>query len=236
LLVLLVHRSYAQEPDTIGSRDPAGIVVLTDAAFVVPSSLLLLWVHESGHAAFALAGGAEDVRIGLYRETGKGETQLGWATWRANSLSSFGTALAHAGGVMFSRGWAEGSHALVKNVPLPGWGQRFFSMMFMMSRLDFPRYVLQDAILNLIEVRGSDIDGLVTEIAGRYTGMRTLTYLVLLGIATVDLVFDWDRIRLHWSILGGEHYNGDEGGQQHRVTVRPILTYCGVGMSLNVAF
>jgi hypothetical protein len=233
---LLVHRSYAQEPDTIGSRDPAGIVVLTDAAFVVPSSLLLLWVHESGHAAFALAGGAEDVRIGLYRETGKGETQLGWATWRANSLSSFGTALAHAGGVVFSRGWAEGSHALVKNVSLPGWGQRFFSMMFMMSRFDFPRYVLQDAILNLIEVKGSDIDGLVTEIAGQRTGMRTLTYMVLLGIAAVDLVFDWDRVSLHWSILGGKHYDPAQAQLMHRFSVRPDVTYSGVAMSMSLTW
>lgn len=107
------------------------------------------------------------------------------------------------GGVLFSRGLAEGSDAFVKAVHLPDWGERFFSMTFILSRFDFPRYVLQDALLNLAGRSGSDIDNFVTVVAGRKDGWRVLTYTALLTLATVDIVLDWNRISMHWKALRG---------------------------------
>lgn len=231
---LLMQRINAQNLDTTSTADPAGVVVATDVACFVPSLATMIIIHALGHAAAAAVMGGREIRFGMIRDKPSGSgVQIGWTHWREGSLSSFGTALADAGGVMFTRGLAEGSHLVVTSIPMPGWGQRFFAMTFIMSRFDFPRYILQDAMLNLFDRRGSDMDGLVTEIAGRETGARTLTYAVLLGLAVVDLVFDWDRVALHWGILGGAPHHPREPDTGYRFRITPDWTRQGVALTLS---
>jgi hypothetical protein len=232
-VLILATNGYGQGDSSGVHRDAAALVVVTDAVYVVPSFLTMLCVHEFGHYLLASVFGAEDVRIGLYRKTPT-ETQLGWNDWEQGSLSSFGNAVANGGGVVFSRGLAEGSHLFVHSVRLPGWGQRFFSMTFILSRFDFPRYVLQDATLNLFDKRGDDIDKVVTEIAGHKTGWRTVTYSALLALATIDVILDWDRISMHWKALGGTPYDFGNPEEVSQVKVRPFLDGHSAGISMHV--
>jgi hypothetical protein len=219
-------------------QDPAGIVVLTDAAYIVPSFLTMLWVHEAGHYTFAVLCGAQNPRMGVYRVThepaASTQYQLGWTDWKEGSLSSFGLGLVDIGGVVFSRGLAEGSDAFVKAVHLPDWGERFFSMTFILSRFDFPRYVLQDALLNLAGRSGSDIDDFVTVVAGTKTGWRVLTYTALLTIGTVDIVLDWDRISMHWNSLGGKTIYHEEAGSS--LQLHPFFFAGTVGVNLQASW
>jgi hypothetical protein len=232
-VLILATNGYGQADSSRVHRDATGLVVVTDVVYVMPLLFGMLWAHECGHYFFASVFGAEDVRIGLYRKTPT-ETQLGWADWKQGSLSPFGSAVANGGGVVFSRGLAEGSHLFVHSVRLPGWGQRFFSMTFILSRFDFPRYVLQDATLNLFDKRGDDIDKVVTEIAGHKTGWRTVTYSAVLALATIDVILDWDRISMHWKALGGTSYDFENAEEVGQVKVRPFLGSSSFGISMQV--
>lgn len=234
-LPIVNEEVLAQQESKQPEKDPAGAVILTDVVCFAPSLVMLLGIHELGHATFASLAGAYDVKIGLYKRKPNGGVMIGWAEWRGN-LSSFETALADGGGVIFSRGLAEGSHLLVTNISLPSWGQRFFSMTFLMSRIDFPRYVLQDALLNLFDRKGSDFDGVVTAIAGRDTGPRTWTYAAFLCIASVDLAFDWDRIVLHWKSLTGQPILSAEPQTSSNVQVRPFFDPHQYGLSLHATW
>jgi len=209
MIITMLFQSCFIRPANAGEensgQDPASVVVLTDVIYLAPSFLTMLWVHETGHFTMAVLSGAQDPRMGLYRVEKVGpystNTQFGWMDWKKGSLSPLGSALTDIGGVLFSRGLAEGSDAFVKAVRIPDWEERFFSMTYIISRFDYPRYVLQDAILNLSGRSGSDIDDFVTDVAGRRAGWRVLAYSALLTIATVDIVLDWNRISMHWNSL-----------------------------------
>lgn len=209
---------------------------MTDVVFLPTSLLFMLGVHEMGHATLASLSGAQDVRLGLYRRTPNGGTEIGWADWREDSVSPFGNALAHIGGVLFTRGWVEASDCLVRNVRMPEFTERFLSLTFVLSHFDFPRYVLQDGLVNLFGSSGSDIDGFVTQIAGRKAVWRSVTYAALLAVAAVDLVSDWDRIVRHWGVLGGRPYERLSGHTQPRFMFDPFLTTNGVGLHTVVSW
>ena len=139
ICLFVIQHCFAQR-DTTVERDPGVVIGLTNIVYIAPTFLILLAVHESGHCTFAYLGGAENIRFGL----NGGGGGLGWANWNGNP-SGVWAPLADLGGVLFTRGLAEGTDCLVRNTNMPNWAQRFFSMMFLESRLDFPRYVLLDA-------------------------------------------------------------------------------------------
>ena len=66
------------------------------------------------------------------------------------------------------------------------------------------------------------MDMLVTQISGRETGWRTITYSVLLCIATIDLVYDWDRISDHWNNLRGKPYPMHKNKSGHTIRIQPF--------------
>jgi hypothetical protein len=224
-------QAYAQKDSTGVKKDPRGIVILTDVISFLPAGFIVIAVHELGHATMATLGGASNVKIGLFRRKLNGGIAIGWTNYRGN-LSPFQTELFDAGGVLFSRGLAESTHLLVSKVAMPNWSQRFFSMIFIFSRFDFPRYVLQDALINLIDKKGSDMDLLVTQISGRETGWRTITYTLLLGMATVDLICDWDRISDHWNNLRGKPYPMHKYRSGHTIRIQPIYHQGEYGIGL----
>lgn len=232
----LIDTSSAHERKA--NRDPAGIVILTDAVYLVPSFLTMLWVHETGHFTMATLCGADNPRMGLYRVVHETPTEteyeIGWADWKKGSLSSFGSAMTDIGGVLFSRGLAEGSDAFVKAIRLPNWGERFFSMTYIIGRFDFPRYVLQDALLNMAGKSGSDIDDFVTAVAGNHDGWRFLTYSALLALATIDIVLDWNRISMHWNSLLGRSISTDY--KASTVSLKPFYYPGAFGITLHAAW
>lgn len=191
LLASTLTHTYAQQDTIRTTNRSAGLVFLTNVVSFLPSAMLVMSIHETGHVSFAKLFGAKNARWGIYRRTPEGGTAYGWADYDKTNLSSLGLAFTNIGGVLFSRGWAEGSDYFVSTVHTPAWVQQFFSMTFLMARIDFPRYVLQDALINLFDSKGSDIDEFVTALAGRNTGRRTLAYTALLAVAVVDLVYDW---------------------------------------------
>jgi hypothetical protein len=80
-------------------------------------------------------------------------------------------------------------------------------MMYVIGRFDFPGYVLSDAISNLEGHPGSDMDILVTQIAGHNTCNRTATYFGLLGLGVFDIIMDLPRIAYHIRTAQGRRAN-----------------------------
>lgn len=193
---------YSQENK---SAEETALIILNDAIVFVPAFISVMGFHEVGHYSMAKIFGANDVKFGLFRNKPEGGFQIGW-TQLNDSLSSFGFSMFNLGGVMFSRGFSELSALTIKSNLFPTAINRYFAMTYLIGRFDFSRYVLQDALINLLDGEGSDIDNFVTEIAGDATGYRTLTYLSLLTIGVLDLVLNWDDIAKHWSILSGNNY------------------------------
>jgi len=231
----MLNVTYAQQ-DSVTTTHSQVLPLLTDLACFIPSALLVGSIHETGHIALARLFGATNARWGFYREMPNGGIQYGWADYDTANLSSFGLASTHLGGVLFARGFAEGAHYVVSDLNAPVWFQQFFSIAFLIARFDMPRYVLQDAVLSFLNNKGSDIDDFVTVICGRGTVVRTLAYTALLAIATVDLVWDWPRIRRHWAVLGGNKYHEDDASSQPQVSLRPYVGQNTFGVSMAVAW
>lgn len=235
LLPALLSVTYAQQ-DSVTTTHSQVVPLLTDAACFLPAALLVGSIHETGHIAIARLFGATNARWGFYREMPNGSIQYGWADYDTANLSSFGKASAHLGGVLFTRGFAEGAHHIVSDLNAPVWIQQLFSIAFLIARFDMPRYVLQDAVLNFLDNKGSDIDDCVTVVCGRGTVARTLAYSTLLAIATVDLVCDWSRIRRHWAVLGGNKYHHDDVSSQTQVSLRPYVAQKTLGVSIAITW
>lgn len=214
------------------SNESDAVVIITDIAFIVPAFVTFIGFHELGHYSMAKLFGAQNARFGLFRKKPDGGVQIGW-TKVDDNLSSFGNSMLYIGGVLFSRGMAEAANIGVDSQIFPKAINRFLSITYLMGRFDFPRYVLQDALINLGDGKGSDMDGFVTEIAGDQTGLRTITYLSLLGISIFDLVLDWDNIEKHWSIITGKSYpdSKEESG-----SFRNFSLYSDYGKTLGVSF
>jgi hypothetical protein len=219
------------QQDSLQTRtESKGLIIASNAVLIVPSSLLLLIDHEFGHYVIASIFGAQNVRVGLHIVNGSG-----WTEW-SNDLGRFGNSAACLGGVLFSRGLAEGSDCMIRHTNLPPWGQRFFSMTFIIGRFDFAQYVLQDGFKNLSGKSGSDIDIFVTQIAGHNNNSRFFTYSTLFAIAALDLVLDWDRIVMHWNILKGKSYTNKSIDSHAQLSINPYFTYGSIGISTKVVW
>jgi hypothetical protein len=233
LCLIVVTFANAQQ-DTIQTHtESTGWIIISDAVELVPSGFLIIINHEFGHYAMASIFGAQNARFGLSRRKPNGGRQIGWTEW-SNDLGGFGNSCAHLGGVLFSRGLAEGSDCLIHHTSLPPWAQRFFSMTFIFGRFDFARYVLNDALVELSGKQGSDISKLVTQIAGQNAGSRFLTYTALFAIATFDLVFDWNRVVMHWNILEGKWYANKSLYSHTQISIHPYFAYGSIGISARV--
>lgn len=215
-------------------RSTVGAIAM-DAVSVVPAGFLWLMNHELGHYTFASISGAKNPRIGIWKAKPEGGFMLGWTEWD-NQLSDGGNAATSLGGVVFSRGLAEGVDLLTSNVRMPSWSQPFLATMFILGRFDFARYVLFDALHNVMGSPGSDIDAFVTSVAGEEGFGRVFTYGVLLTVATLDLVWDWDRISVYGHILGGDDYPYAGSGVQARLTITPVVVGRAAGIHMTFAW
>ena len=196
--------------------------IAVDAVVVVPAGVLWLLNHELGHFTIASIAGAKNPRMGIWKKKPEGGFMLGWTEWDG-ALSDGGTAASALGGVVFSRGLAEGVDLLTSNVRMPSWSQPFLAMTFILGRFDFARYVLFDALHNVMGSTGSDIDSFVTAVAGDEGIGRVLTYGALLTIATLDLVWDWTRISIYGHMLGGDDYPYPEPGSHSSLSIAPSV-------------
>lgn len=231
LLLCFVPAALSQE-DSLHQRTESTLTIIaSDAVLLAPSAIMVLLNHELGHYTVASLFGAHNARFGLVRSKPEGGHQLGWTDWD-NSLGSTGTAFAALGGVVFSRGLAEGSDCLIKHVTLPTWIQRFFSITYILGRFDFARYVLNDALVSLSGHPGSDIDIVVSEVVGQDGGGNAFVYAALLGIAVADLVLDWDSVALHWGIITGTPYHPPTAAAA-QLKITPCVTSRGFGMQLG---
>ena len=235
LLSSLLGVTHAQQDSLRAGTRSQGSRVLTNVVSFLPSALLVASIHETGHISIATVFGATNARWGIYRRT-RTRVQVGWADYDTANMSPFGLASAEMGGVLFSRGFAEGAHYIVSSFQTPIWFQQFFSMTFLLARCDLPRYILQDAVLNFLNNKGSDIDAFVTIVCGRGTVVRTLAYSTLLAIATVDIVWDWRRIRRHWAVLTGDEYHEDDTSLQTQVSLRPYVAQKALGVSIAIVW
>ncbi len=236
ITILAAANLFAQiDSSEFESHDGTAKIVLTDALLFTPSAILFLGVHEIGHSSVASIFGGHDVRFGLIRTAPNGNHQLGWTDW-SNDIGHTGKSFTFLSGVLFTRGLAEGSDLVVRDIPLPRWGQRFFSMTFLLGRFDFPRYVVMDALVNTFGRPGSDINFFVKEVAGQNSVSRVLVYGALLGLATVDLVLDWNRISTHWQILTGKTPIQSPLGYRQTLRIHPLLSSRYQGVCLQLSF
>jgi hypothetical protein len=233
--VCLASTGYSRPDSTDTSTESTVSIVASDAVVFIPASVLFLMNHELGHYTFASLWGAENARFGLIRKRPDGGHQLGWTEWQGD-LGGVGNSCAFLGGVIFSRGLAEGSDLLARSVPLPNMIQRFFSITYLLGRFDLARYVLTDGLVNLGGGQGSDIDHFVTQMAGAEGAGRVLTYAVLAGIAVVDLVLDWDRVTMHWGVVTGTPYGSTHDGSHARIGVAPIIVGDAPGLHISVTW
>ena len=218
------------------SRDttagPSTLNSIVTYASIAPSALFVIGVHELGHYSFAKMFGGSDVRMGLFQRKPNGGFRIGWTQTGSRPFSPFERVVIDAGGTIFSRALAEGMDPLVTYVLADGPARRVASITFLIGRFDMPRYVLQDAIMNLFNHRGSDIDLMVTEIAGAGTIPRTFTYATLLGLLTADLVWDWDRIGYHWNVAAGETPRRPGSS----LSIRPTMMHGGIGVAASASW
>jgi hypothetical protein len=233
LLLCFAAEGNAQQDSLRLRQESTTTVVLTDVVMFVPASVLFLMNHELGHYTMASAFGGHNVRFGLIRTRPDGGHQLGWTDWD-NPLSGTGTTFAALGGVVFSRGLAEGTDCLVKNVSMPPWTQRFFSITFLLGRFDFARYVLMDALEDLGGRQGSDMATVARQIGGTDGGSRAIVYVAMAGIAVVDLLLDWDRIAMYWGIVTGTPYHRSQ--DTSRIRVSPVFAGGPAGVRLTLEF
>jgi hypothetical protein len=229
LLALPLHGQSA--PDT--SSGPSFANSVATKAGVVPVGIAVLGFHELGHYSFGRLFGATDVRMGLFRRKPEGGFMIGWTDLGHTAFSPMGDVMVGFGGVIFSRGFAEGMNLLSTDVLADGTLRRLASIGFLIGRFDLPRYVLQDALINMFGHRASDIDMAVTAIAGRGTVVRTAVYGALLTLVTLDLINDWDRIEYHWDIAAGESPLRPGGAA---LSVRPVLSRDGVGIAASMSW
>ncbi len=227
LLIFSFVNLYSQ--DRINS-EPKEQIIIADIVAFLPALVTTIGFHEFGHYAVAKAVGAKNASFGLFRKKPNGGFQLGW-THVYDTLSSFKTSMVDIGGVIFSRGMSEIMNIAVNSKVFPKSINIFFSITYLMERIDFPRYVIQDALLNMGDKKGSDIDDFVTAIAGHRTSKRTITYLSLIALSVVDLVLDWNTISKYWSIITGQPYT--ESHEVSKVKFR-FNAFAGSAFNLSV--
>ena len=168
--IFFAQDSFAQRDTTVVERDPGVLMGFTNF------------------------GGIENIRFGL--QNGK---SLEWTNWKVN-LSGVSAPFTNFGTALFTTELTEGKDYLVRNVSIPNWTQRYFSMIFLGAGPDVPRCVLLDASQNIFNSKNADFDDFVTYVAGPKTSWRTLTYSAHITSSILDLVLDWDRIYQHWEI------------------------------------
>ena len=229
-ICLMVQMMMPQSSDSLTVTTTDAGVILSDVLLFAPAFVSFISFHELGHYSIGLLCGAGNAKFGLYRAKPNGGHQIGW-TDVGQISSSVGRMGVDIGGVLFSRGLAEGAHAVVASGYLPPIGNRFVSMIFILGRFDFSRYVIQDAMLNMFGRKGSDIDNFVTEIAGANTAGRTLTYGALTAISLYDVISDWNRITNHWGVLSGAQ--GIDTKVSHVTRIIPYVTAYGIGISIS---
>ena len=237
LLFALIGVSAVQaQPDSTSRRSrTAGETIALDAAYIVPAGVIFLLNHEFGHYTFAAIGGGHNIRFGIYRPKPEGGAQLGWTDWEGE-MSPLAHEGAMLGGVVFSRGLAEGTDLLVRSSNLPSWSQPFFAATFLLGRFDFARYVLFDALHELGNRPGSDIHHFVTDIAGNEGGGKLALYALLFGLATVDLIFDWDRVSRYAAVIAGREYPYDRPPSDVSLSLSPCLVNATPGIHVELRF
>jgi hypothetical protein len=234
--LVLPTPARAQDSLAAGSTGRStAVAIAVDAVVLVPAGVLWLMDHELGHLTMASIAGAKNPRMGIWKEKPEGGFMLGWTEWD-NQLSNAGTAATSIGGVVFTRGLAEGVDLLTSNVRIPSWLQPFMAMTFTLGRFDFARYVLFDALHNIGGSPGSDIDAFVTAVAGEEGFGRVLTYGALLTIATLDLVWDWERVSVYGHILGGDDCPYPAGGSKAHISVAPCVVGGRVGVHASFSW
>ena len=157
---------------------------------------------------------------------------VGWTDFGRSEFSPAGQFMSSMGGVIFSRGLAEGMDLLVEDVLADGTPRRLASIAFILGRFDFPRYVVQDALINMLGHRASDMDFAVSAIQARGTLVRTALYGALIALATLDLVNDWDRIAYHWDVAAGETPKRPASA----FLLRPSVGPRGVGLAATASW
>ncbi len=211
------------------SQENTGLIILNDVIVLAPALLSVMIFHEVGHYSMAKISGASDIKIGLYKSNPDGGYSIGWSEMN-DTLPSFGNTIYNFGGVLFSRGFSELSRLTINSNIFPTAINRYFAMTYLIGRFDYSRYVLQDALINLFGGTGSDMDNIVTEIAGKSTGWRTITYASLLTIGVLDLVWGWEDIEHYWALLVGGDHKSRKVQNNYKLGIYPM------GASINISF
>jgi hypothetical protein len=164
--------------------------------------------HELGHFVMAKLAGARDARmVFLFIDDVKGLSVVTPAATiiEDTNLTRRDLALISLSGTLATRLLAEGSDLLWRGLDhssrYPTFGEKFLSLIFIIGRMDFAGYVMNDAVMNYLGLAGGDYDIFVTAVAGENTLARTLAYAGLFAIAAADLYFDVDRVAFHANII-----------------------------------
>jgi hypothetical protein len=207
MMACLAAGSATAQTSTADTTEEKTSTLSTIAAGVLTYAIFIP-THELGHFVTAKLAGTESARmVFLFIDDEEG---LSIRTPAATIISTNGMtrtdmALIGISGSLATRLLAEGSDLIWRGLDhssrYPTFGEKFFSLLFIVGRMDFAGYVLNDAVLNLAGEPGGDYDIFVTAVAGQNTAARVLTYTGLFAIAAADLYFDADRVTFHANII-----------------------------------
>lgn len=236
VVVLLLGNSVqspAQVSGEVESCDPSFLERLGSLGLVVVTSVGL---HELGHYTVANLAGARHVEM-VFLTTYNDEFLVAANLIDTTGLTDFDNAAIGLAGVGTTRLMAESAHLIStvyeNDTTCPGFIRQTLSGLYLFGRFDFPLYVLQDATLNLAGEPGSDIDHVVTAVAGKGTWGRVAVYGGLLAVAGLDLWLDRNRILYHIDVLSGDPSPGnDEADGLFGFEVRPALAPDFLGIQL----
>ena len=207
--------------------------------YVLPALTLLITipVHELGHFGVAHAVGARSVEM-IFLDVNGSSFTLAANLVDTVGLTRLDKGLIGIAGVGATRLMAELSDRISRGfdhrLTYPTFGQKLTSALFIYGRLDFALYVVQDMVTNLLQKPGSDIDILVTQIAGRATLPRVGTYLGLVSLAVIDLYLDLDRLGYHFTIFSGKQV--PHPSTWSRLRLGPLPGINGLGAHFSMSF
>lgn len=211
LLILTINlflfvEVYSQNDSVYNySSESIAKTITSDFTVFVPSFILLITVHELGHCTFASIFGSEDVSFKLYQKKPKGFS-IGVTSYDPSNFSRKEIEITNLGGIIFTRGFSEIADFTLNKTNLHKFGQKFISMTYFLTRIDFSSYVLRNMLFAKNNPSGQDIEQFVVSVSERKNMSRIGVYGILMTIAGLDLYFDRNRIHKHLRVLGGKDF------------------------------
>ncbi len=182
---------------------------LATVLMFVPTSFLMINMHEIGHTALAKLSGDRSAGYYFYRRDPR---CIGCNFYDHTKLSRVQNVLVPLGGVVFSQSLAQLADLSLRNVPMSPFLQRTVALTYTVSKFDMSFQVLQGVLKanrfnNIVRYglpSGTDmVDAAFYAANGNQRKFNWITF-AFVALATTDIYLSRNQIKRNWRILANK--------------------------------